>query len=61
MPPPAHRATLKLIICCFDFSAHINDHSVGDYADWDVSARPNSNMGDMLKDLENKGFRVPLS
>lgn len=30
------------------------------YGRWDVPPRRNSNMGQLLKDLESKGFRIPL-
>ncbi|MFV3336561.1 hypothetical protein ACNFB1_05160 [Pseudomonas sp. NY15349] len=50
-------------ICRVELSARIAssyNRSVGDYASWEVSPRRNSNMGQLLKDLENKGFRIPL-
>jgi len=34
---------------------------VSEYATWDVPVRNNSNMGELLQDLEGKGFRIPLS
>jgi len=35
--------------------------AVGSYASWSVPLRPDSNMGDLLRDLESKGFGIPLS
>lgn len=61
MPTACTSSDPKLIMCRVDLSARINDHLVGNYAVWDVSARPNSNMVNLLKDSESKGFRVPLS
>ncbi|MGY1449362.1 MrpH family fimbial adhesin [Pseudomonas chlororaphis] len=35
--------------------------TVGRYNTWSVPPRSNSDMGELLKDLESKGFRIPLS
>ncbi|MCL9657638.1 hypothetical protein [Pseudomonas protegens] len=51
-------------VCIIRLSARITssyNRTVGDYAVWEVPVRRSSYMGDLLRDLESKGFRIPLS
>ncbi|WP_143501245.1 hypothetical protein [Pseudomonas sp. Irchel 3H3] len=36
-------------------------NTAGTYFKWDVPARRNSNMGELLSDLKTKGFQIPLT
>lgn len=50
--------------CTISLTARISSsyhEGVGYYDRWEVPVRRNSYMGDLLKDLESKGFRIPLS
>ncbi|WP_207815341.1 hypothetical protein [Pseudomonas sp. 50_B] len=51
-------------VCVVRLSARIRstfNSSAAHYATWEVPVRRDSNMGELLRDLQNQGFRIPLS
>lgn len=64
MPSPCSTSDPFYNTCTIYLDVHIsssNNMSVGRYSSWEVPVRPNSYMGDLLRDLESRGFQIPLS